>query len=243
LRREAYDVLAAVEERHWWYRGMRRTALEILRRDGPVGDVLDAGCGTGGWLARLAATSGAGAVVGLDLHPFAVARTAGRGLPVARGSVTALPFAAGSFDTVTSIDVLYHLAVASDREALSEFRRVLRAGGRLLLQLPALDRLRSRHDAEVATRERYTAGRLRARLVEAGFEVLRLSYANSLLLPVALAHRLSERWRPPGPAADLALPSPAVNRAAEAALSLERRWLAHADLPLGLSVLALARRR
>ena len=58
------------------------------------------------------------------------------------------------------LSFVYHEAVDSDRAALAEFRRVLRPGGRLLIQVPAYDWLRSRHDREVATRERYTAGEL-----------------------------------------------------------------------------------
>jgi hypothetical protein len=51
----------------------------------------------------------------------------------------------------------------------------------------ALDILRSRHSQFAFERQRFTRRRL-ARLVESnGFRVLRSTYANSLLMPVALA--------------------------------------------------------
>jgi hypothetical protein len=121
-------------------------------------------------------------------------------------------------------------------------QRVLRPGGRLLVQVPAYDWLRGRHDREVATRERYTAASLRRKLEAAGFEVERVGHANTLLLPLAIGWRLVERWLPAADAADLAVPSAPVNALLKRVLAVERRWLARHDLPLGLSVIALARR-
>src|SRR5215208_8526402 len=101
------------EERHWWYIGMRRIAEELLKRfyrpasERP--EVLDAGCGSGGttaWLSRW------GRVTGIDLATEALDRAQRRGIKrLLRASVEALPFAADSFDLVTSFDVLYHLRV------------------------------------------------------------------------------------------------------------------------------------
>jgi SAM-dependent methyltransferase len=241
LNQAAFDRLAAAEDRHWWFVGMRGIARQMLADAGPPGAVLDAGCGTGGFLATLADEGTTR--VALDLARYALDLARQRGLgELVRASVTDLPCPDGSFDTVTSLDVVYHQAVGSDRAALAEFRRVLRPGGHLLIQVPAYDWLRSRHDAEVLTRERYSAAVLRERLESAGFEVVRLTYANSLLLPLAVTWRLSERWLPPGPARDLVVPPASLNALATAALALERRLLAVTELPFGLSVLALARR-
>ncbi len=188
------------EERHWWYAGMRKTALALLgralqgeqARSGRPLRLLDAGCGTGGTTMRLRAF---GAVYGVDLAWEALlpARERGLGGRLARGSVERLPFRDASFDVVTCFEVLYHLAVAEDRQALAELRRVLLPGGRLLLRVPAHDWLRGEHDRLVHTRHRYTRAELAAKLRGAGFEVERLSWANSLLFPPAAAKRLLER--------------------------------------------------
>jgi SAM-dependent methyltransferase len=241
MKPTAFDLHARAEDHHWWFAGMRATARQLLDDGSAWGAVLDAGCGTGGWLASLADVCAPG--VALDLQSYALATARRRGLTqLVQGSVTSLPFRDGCFDLVTSLDVVYHQDVGSDQMALDEFYRVLRPGGRLLLQVPAYDWLRSRHDLEVFTRERYSAPVVRRMLETSGFTVARLTHANGVLLPAAVAWRLTERWLPPGPARDLLIPSPPLNRLGLTALALERRWLARVDLPIGLSLMALARR-
>lgn len=233
-----YHNIAQLEADHWWYAGMRAIAQSVLRRV-PLparARLLDAGCGVGGGLGWLAEF---GTVVGIDQHPLAAHYAARVSPRVARASVQALPFPAASFDVVTSFEVLYHLAVRDDVAALREFARVLRPGGRLLLRVPAHDWLRGAHDRQVHTRHRYAAGELRAKLTAAGFQVDRLTPVGAGLLPAAVLRRLIQ----PAQAAhtDVSLPPPLVNTVLRRWLSAEGAWLAWADLPFGLSLLALAR--
>lgn len=241
-----YEVMAAVEGEHWWYRGMRALSaawLDQVYRGRSDLQILDAGCGTGGngqFLQRY------GRVVGLDLAQLAL--TLGqRRLPgrLMRGSVDALPLRSDCFDLVTSFDVLYHRAVIDEQVALRETMRVLRPGGRLLLRLPAYQWLTSEHDRSVHGRHRYTAGETKAMLATAGLRLERLSYINSLLLPLPVLQRLLERVLPSNDAAasDLELPHPLVNATLQSALYLEAAWLrAGRRFPGGLSILALARK-
>lgn len=92
--------------------------------------VLEAGCGTGLLLERvdrIAAQS-----VGVDLSRGMLERARQRGLTVVQGSVTALPFADASFDTVYSMKVLAH--VPDIDTALREMTRVTKPGGHLVLE-------------------------------------------------------------------------------------------------------------
>ncbi|WP_298402152.1 class I SAM-dependent methyltransferase [uncultured Chloroflexus sp.] len=236
--------MAAVELQHWWYGGMRAINAAMLdrvfggRRDLRI---LDAGCGTGGdalFLRRY------GTVVGLDLATAALALARGR-IPgwLARGSVLQLPFADHSFDLVTSFDVLYHRAVIDERQALAEMRRVLRRDGRLLIRLPAYEWLRSRHDRQVHTRHRYTAGEVARLLRENGFTVEQLTYALTLLFPISAAVRLLERVLPePQTASAMELPSRPVNAALRLPMMLEAAYIGRGGKwPFGLSIVALAR--
>jgi SAM-dependent methyltransferase len=241
LNRDQYLRLRQVEDRHWWYVGTRAIALDALRalrlRQGAL--VLDAGCGTGGNAAMLGRF---GRVVGLDVAELALDLARERGLArLTRGTVADLPFHDATFDLVASFEVLYHRAVGDDVGALREFRRVLRPGGWLLLRLPALGWLRGAHDEAVHTARRYGRGELRAKLLRAGLEPVRVTYLNSLLLPLAAAKRVADRvTRARGD--DLG-PAPALAAAGfRSALALERRLLRRGDLPLGVSVMAIARR-
>ena len=246
MERNEYEVMAAVEDRHWWYSGMRAISAAWLDTALPARrnlTVLDAGCGTGGngeFLRRY------GRVVGLDFARAALTLGARR-LPghILGGSVLDLPFGAGVFDLVTSFDVLYHRAVPDERPALAETWRVLKPDGRLLIRLPAYRWLMSKHDRAVHTRRRYTAGEARSIVEAAGFTIERLSYVNSLLFPLPLLQRLVERvW--PGverAGSDLEIPPPLANRTLRAPLDLEAAWLRRrGTFGWGLSVLCLARK-
>jgi len=146
-----------------------------------------------------------------------------------------------------SLDVLYHRGVKSDLDALREFRRCLRPGGAVVLNLPAFESLRSRHDVAIHTARRYRRQPLRRLLHEAGLHPGRITYWNTLLFPVlALARRL--RRVEPGalgsaPRSDVRPLPAAVDRALGWILELERRWLRRRSFPFGLSLLAIAVRR
>src|ERR671914_631507 len=105
----------------------RRIAAEAAVRPGDR--VLDACCGTGDL--ALAALAAGGRVAGLDFSERMIERAAlkSRSIEWKRGDALDLPFADGSFDAVT---VGFGVRNLDDLgRGLGEFRRVLRAGGRL----------------------------------------------------------------------------------------------------------------
>jgi len=245
MEREQYAIMARREERHWWYTGMRRVAMAVLsaRLDGRRGlKLLDAGCGTGGTTVDLGRF---GEVVGIDLAWEALEPARDRGLKqLARGSIESLPFASGSFDVVTSFEVVYHLGVANDVCAFQEIRRVLKRDGTFLLRVPGHDWLRGEHDRLVHTRHRYTPEEVAGKLEAAGFSIEQLTWANALLFPPAVAKRLLERFggRSEDAEPDLWQPPDGINAVLESAIAVEVLALPRGvPLPFGLSVLAVAR--
>jgi SAM-dependent methyltransferase len=232
-----YALMDAAEEAMWWYRALHRRLLDALAE--VDGAVLDAGCGTGGFMARLAAQRPDLRVAGIDYFPAAAARAAKKsGRPAACASVQVLPFADGVFDAVVSADVLCHRSLEPGA-ALDEFARVLRPGGRLVLNLPAFDWLRSAHDIRVKTARRSTAGALKTLLQAHGFAPVRVGYWNSLLLPLMVLERKVLARKADSPSDVKPFP-PLLDSALFAVTELERKL--SLALPAGGSVFTIARR-
>ena len=128
---EDYDrveSLIAFGSGSWYRRGaLRRAGLAPGMR------VLDVAVGTGLVACEAKRLAGpSGWVVGVDPSAGMLAASTGlSGVPLARGRAEALPFADGSFDFVSLGFALRH--VDDLAAAFSEFRRVLRPGGRLLM--------------------------------------------------------------------------------------------------------------
>lgn len=104
----------------------------------PGWHVLDAGCGSGAFLPRLAELVGpTGRISALDLAPENTARAAERirdhpahaRVSVRQGSILELPYADGTFDAVWCANTTQYLDDAELARALAELRRVTRAGG------------------------------------------------------------------------------------------------------------------
>jgi SAM-dependent methyltransferase len=233
-----YARMDALESRMWWYRALHARLLDAIAQQNDSGPILDAGCGTGGLLAALSASRPTCTVYGLEWHAAAAATAAGKsGRPVARGSINTLPFAANSFGTVITADVLCHAAVEPST-ALAEIHRVLRPNGRLIVNMPAFRALLSAHDVQVHNARRLNARETRTMLEGAGFRLLQIGYWNGLLLPLMIARR---KFFPMSPdRSDVAAFPPWLDRLFYGMTELERRL--RLRLPAGGSVLAIAER-
>ena len=128
-----YDEFSAWYERdrgRGYHQLVDDLEVDLVERYGRGASVLEAGCGTGLILERVAGF--AGEAWGFDLSPGMLARARGRGLSAVQASVEAVPFPDARFDVVYSFKVLAH--VERIREALAELARVTRPGGYLLLE-------------------------------------------------------------------------------------------------------------
>jgi ubiquinone/menaquinone biosynthesis C-methylase UbiE len=131
--RTYYDDFSAWYEREragGYHALIDQIEVDAVREFARGGRVLEAGCGTGLVLDRLARV--AREAHGFDLSPGMVAKARARGLSVSLGSVTQIPFRADSFDLVCSFKVLAH--VPDIERALRELARVTRPGGTLVLE-------------------------------------------------------------------------------------------------------------
>jgi SAM-dependent methyltransferase len=229
-----YTLMDSAEDRMWWYRALHARLCDGLTNT--RGCVLDAGCGTGGFLAVLRVRRPDLTRFGIEWDETAARRARDKSsAAIVRGSVTILPFDDHSFDAVVSADVLCHTAV-DPPAALAELKRVLRPGGRLILNMPAYQWLFSAHDRQVHNARRLTAPATAALLHQAGFDRVRARYWNGLLLPLMIVQRkILARGHT---VSDVAPFPPWLDATLNGMTELERRL--PFPLPVGGSVLALA---
>ena len=245
------------EDRHWWFATRTRAILAFLDRyAGATHDmrILDVGCGAANMTHHLRHY---GQVIGVDNNPRPLEIARERGLEAYEGAADELPFEDGRFDLVTLLDTVEHVP-AEDR-VFEECLRVLRSpkpkagqpGGRLLVTVPAFMFLWSRNDVINMHQRRYTAPELKAKLQRHGFRVLRVSYNNSFLFPLAAALILLRRGRAEP---ELASPHfdedayqvemepapPLLNGALTEVGKLEVKLLRRVNLPVGTSIIAIA---
>lgn len=189
MEQDYFERLYGLEEVHWWHATRRLMILDLLHRtysDRTGLRLLDAGCGTGRLLSELGRL---GTALGMDVSDEALRFCRERGEDrVLKASLAHLPFPDATFDLVSALDVLEH--VEDHVRALLECRRVLRPGGRMFILVPAHRWLWSLQDEVSHHFRRYTARTLREPLLQAGYEVERLTYINALLLPVVALGRL-----------------------------------------------------
>lgn len=232
-----------IEENYWWFQARRdmvfRLAQDLqLPRNAAI---LEIGCSGGPLLQRLR-SSGYTDLTGIDVSEAGIAVAQQRGIPnVWCMDGTHLTFPDASFDLVVASDVLEH--IEDEAQALREWVRVLRPGGRLLVFVPAFQFLWGKHDEVNQHFRRYTATSLTSRIQDAGLHVLRRSYWNvSLFFPTA-AVRLLNRFLPKSdkPAKDdFFYSSPIVNSLLSGIITAENKLLQSIDAPVGVSVFALA---
>jgi SAM-dependent methyltransferase len=239
------EATAAAEDRHFWFRGLRTNARAALGRalaGRRANLIVDCGTGTGrnlDWLADF------GRAVGVERSPTGLGVAHRHRRPVVAGSVTHLPLADGCAEVVTSFDVFVTLDDGAEREAAREMYRVLAPGGVALVHAAALDVLHGSHSVLTEEKRRYSRGSIRALLQGTGFAIDRVTYTNMITLPLVLAVRLKDQWTGQAATAseqDLQVPPAPVNAALGGLLSLESAWLRAGNLPVGSSILAVARK-
>jgi SAM-dependent methyltransferase len=243
VERSEYDKLDRVEDRMWWFAAMHRNLLTLSRRlalEAVRLPMLDAGCGTGGLLSRLAGSYPERAILGLDVDPHACARAAVKSArPVCAGSVNQLPFADGAFAAIFSADVLCHQSV-NERRTLGQFHRCLAEDGWLILNLPAYRWMLSRHDGAVHNIRRYTAKGLRGLLQAVGFRPVYVTYWNAILFPsMVITRKLFPEGQ--GATSDVKLYPRQIDILCRVATGIETALLRMGTrFPFGGSVLAIA---
>jgi 2-polyprenyl-3-methyl-5-hydroxy-6-metoxy-1,4-benzoquinol methylase len=185
LRRFYYVMLNAVFLRSWY---VRRTIRAIIAQHGgePV-RVLDAGTGLGQFAFYIASLSGSVRVHAVDINEeyleyarrfISKTRCAPR-VTYGVEDLTDLK-TAGPYDVILSVDVMEH--IEQDVEVFRQFARVLRTGGRVVINTPSdlggSDVQEAGDESFIGehVRDGYGREELSSKLESAGFEIERVTY-------------------------------------------------------------------
>jgi ubiquinone/menaquinone biosynthesis C-methylase UbiE len=174
-----FDRWAPHYDRSWtqwiFFRPLYRRALAAVEALAPDPEqVLDVGCGTGGFLRIAAGRFPAARLTGVDpsevmLEHALAANPAGSRLALVHAPAEALPFADGVFDLAVSTMSFHHWA--DQARGLNEIARVLRPEAALLLADHFVIRPHRLLYAVRGRRERFhTPAKIDEMLAAAGFE-------------------------------------------------------------------------
>lgn len=245
--------MADVEEQHWWWAGRRAILGSLLaglqrRGDLPAGPLVDLGCGVGSNLPVLAKF---GRALGYDTSPEAVrmAQRVGRhnvfSADLAQG-FAGLPssgegaIAEASASVVLLADVIEHLQ--DDRAAIALAKQLLAPGGVVVVTVPAFQFLWGPADELNHHVRRYARDQL-GKVVGAELDVERLSYFNTSMFAPIAAVRVLERFLRSSGEGEVRLPPAPVNVLLRELFSAEAHVLSRTDLPVGVSLLCVGRKR
>jgi SAM-dependent methyltransferase len=245
MEHDAYVEMAATEQAHWWFQGRREILNAVINRLGlpAAARILELGSGTGGNLQMLRQF---GQVTAVEQDAWARAISLGHAWGMVEVKAGWLPDGLpelGKFDLICLFDVLEH--VEQDEAALLVVRGLLAPGGSVVITVPAFAKLWGLHDERMHHKRRYERAELAAKLRQAGLRVTALSYSNMYLFPAALAmrgvDRLAQRLWGRRKASGAGMLPPRLNQAFAAIFGAERFLIGRIKLPIGLSLLAVAR--
>jgi SAM-dependent methyltransferase len=242
MDRSVYSRMAATEEAHWWFAARRRIIASLIRQCSPGTDdkeILEAGCGTGGNLEFLG-QFGELSAFELDAASRQLAQEKS-GIAVAEGALPdAIPFANKTFDLIFLLDVLEH--VNQDCESLQSLAQRLEPDGKIVITVPAMPWMWSKHDEIHHHYRRYTRATLTKLAEQSGLKVENIGYFNCLLFPLALLRRIQSKITK-SQTTDDALPPAWLNSILFNIFQLERIWVGRVGMPFGLSCFAILAKR
>lgn len=242
MDRDLHRSHADRDTSHWWFVARAAIIERTLRRhvtDRPA-RVLDVGTGAGGLIPVLSAF---GEVVGVeaDATNAQLAQDRNPGADIRVGKLPAALEGLPPASLVTAFDAIEH--IDDDVGVLRSLATVLDRDGQICITVPAVPWLWSAHDDENGHLRRYTARSLRTALEAAGYRIEHLSYFNTLLFPMVAAARLVERVlsrRSEG--TDFDRSAGPLDAVLCWLFRLERHVVPRIRLPIGVSLIAVARR-
>lgn len=244
MHKDCYHKMYLNEERHWWFRSKAdivKKLLNLFVADIENKKILDAGCGTSFLSKNLSLNINN--IYNVDSCPISLEYSRRRGMiNIINADLAALPFDNNVFDIGLCMDVIEHNK--DDQGLVNELARVIKKGGILIAVVPALPSLWGPQDEKLGHYRRYKKSGFK-KLFEKDFDVLKISYFNSLLFPIIFLLRkifnifprmMKERD-------EIDINNKFLNDALYKIFHLEGKLLKYINFPIGVSCIMVARKK
>jgi SAM-dependent methyltransferase len=237
------EFLFQMEEKHFWHIGRKELILDTIR-DIPgsaSGKILEIGCGNGSVLSFLK-RNGLD-VTGGDISPecLLLCRQRDGNIPLMQLDVLDMTFVS-VFDIVGLFDVLEH--IGDDEKAIQGVSIALKPGGRVVITVPAHKFLWRRADEIAKHKRRYSRTEIRSKLERNGFKIEKQTFFMSVFLPLFLVLAVVSKVHKQRSIKSIIefRTIPVVNTVCLWLLRQENKLVRRTGLPIGASMLIVARK-
>jgi SAM-dependent methyltransferase len=240
---EYFGKLMPLEVRNFWFRARSNLIIKALQRYFPSFEsFFEIGCGTGFVLSKVRTAFPQAVLVGSEICTAGLACAARRvaGAELLQMDARRLPFES-HFDVIGAFDVLEH--IDEDEIVLNEMYKALKPRGGIILTVPQHPWLWSYQDEAACHVRRYTAEDIRRKVMDAGFDIVRMTSFVFFLLPFMWVSRKLTRRKFSDPLAELKIGTP-LNEIFKVVMKLEEMVIElGVDFPAGGSLLIVAKKR
>ncbi len=238
--KKVYSDMLNIELTHWWYRGLEDLVTQQIKKL-PINKILDCGCGTGKNLSKFKS-------LGFEVDGFDISEEAlkicnnKKLLHVKKGSVTQIPFKNSEYDLITCFDLLSAIKKDDLETAFSEFARVLKKDGFIIINEAAIPWAVSKHFKEWDLKQRFYLFQLEKYLLKNNFKIIKSSYRVFFLFPLILISRFLENLNTNNNVSDVYKNNKFLNFIFYKIMRLENFLLNYKNLPIGNSVFIIAQK-
>jgi len=157
--KDEYFYMANAERDFWWYKALHEQVINTIEGKYKNKDImiLDAGCGTGGLIEKIR-EKGYKNVKGFDLSSDAIEICRQRGLDIFQYNLLDVlkNNKINSCDVIICNDVVCYFDESEHKAIISNFEKMLKPGGLIILNVPALNIFSGTHDKAVGIVKRFT---------------------------------------------------------------------------------------
>lgn len=239
MRKDLYRQMYYQESYYWWHQAKRALVKKYLPKKKLK--IIDIGCGTGKLLEELSQTSEAW---GIDTNKDAILFCQKRGLKkVIHANFPNTQKIHKKFDVAICLDVAEH--IKNDSQLIESIKNLLKKDGILILTVPANKWLYSYWDKILGHKRRYSKQELKSLIITSGFTITKLSFLYSFLMPAVVIFRVikSILFKNRKPSSDF-IDMPKIFHHILLSISRgEQTLLNYFDIPFGLSLVCIARKK